>query len=54
MYFTDTQREEHKFQICKNIVLRRLADPKRNEVTGSFRIVYMHMHVLAHAHKDTE
>jgi hypothetical protein len=30
-------REEHRFKVSENMVLRRILEPKRDEVTGSWR-----------------
>jgi hypothetical protein len=32
-----TIREEHKLRVFENRVLRRIFEPKRNEVTGGWR-----------------
>jgi hypothetical protein len=35
-----TLREEHRLRVFKNRVLRRIFEPKRDEVTGEWRKLY--------------
>jgi hypothetical protein len=35
-----TVREEHKLRVFENRVLRRIFGPKRNRVTGGWRMLY--------------
>jgi hypothetical protein len=35
-----TLREEHRLRVYENRVLRKIFGPKRDEVTGSWRIIY--------------
>jgi hypothetical protein len=35
-----TLREEHRLRVFENRVLRRIFGPKRDEVTGEWRILY--------------
>jgi hypothetical protein len=38
--WTLTLREEHKLRVFENRVLRRIFGPKREEVTGGWRILH--------------
>jgi hypothetical protein len=42
-----TQREEHRLRVFVNRVLRRIFEPKRDEVTGKWRKLHSEeLHIL--------
>jgi hypothetical protein len=45
-----TQREEHRFRVCENRVLRRIFWPKKEEITGGWRNGIMRSFVICAPH----